>query len=112
MFDESWEIWVVCWHGGFLALLLLLLVLACCDCWPSLHHRRIHLDRAERNSIQALVDSRIQELKTLVKDVIIARLDDGEKVTNVNSLGPQVPFCSPAPAPERARKNSLPLSSP
>ena len=85
MFEEDLEIWL--WagslHGGFILLLLLCLLLHCCSCWPRNHHRRIKLGLAVKRRIQAVMDSRIEVLRTAVKKVIGARLDDG-KLMNLN----------------------------
>ena len=71
-------LWAASLHGGFLLLLLLCLLLHCCSCWPRNHHRTIQLNLAVKNRIQAVVDGRIQAVRSAAKEVIGARLDDGE----------------------------------
>ena len=80
MFDTDLDVlvWAGLFHGGFLILLLLCLLLHCCSCWPRTHHRRVQLARDVRNRIRAVVESRMEDLRAAVKKVVVARLDDGK----------------------------------
>ena len=66
-----------------LFILLLCFVLVYNGCWPSLHHRKIkNLSLGARLRIQEVVEKSWDELLNCAKDLIDARLEDGEKYFN------------------------------
>ena len=70
-----------------LLILLLCFVLVYCDKWPSLHHRRIEkLCLDDRTLIREVVDESWDELLNCAKNLIDARLEDGEKFINFRLL--------------------------
>ena len=72
-----------------LLILLLCFVLVYCDKWPSLHHRRINFKKLspdDRTLIKEVVDESWDELLNCAKDLIDARLEDGEKFINFRLL--------------------------
>ena len=79
MFKEDLEmlVWASSFHGGFLILLFLCLLLYSCSCWPRNHHKSVQLAAVVKSRIQAVMESRIEGLRAAVKKVILARLNDG-----------------------------------
>ena len=62
-----------------LLILLVCLVLVKCGRWPSWHHRRIeNLSLGARMDIKRVVEENWEELLKCTKDLIDARLEDGE----------------------------------
>ena len=63
-----------------LLILILCFVLAYCDKWPSLHHKRVEkLSPDDRTKIREVVEENWDELLKCSKNLIDARLEDGEK---------------------------------
>ena len=65
-----------------LLILLLCFVLAYCDKWPSLHHRRVNFKKLsldDRTLIKEVVDESWEELINCAKNLIDAQLEDGKK---------------------------------
>ena len=63
-----------------LLILLVCFFLVYCGRWPSLHHRRIEsLSLGARIRIKQVVDESWDELLNGAKDLIDARLEDGEE---------------------------------
>ena len=80
MFEEDLDVMILACslHGGFLLILFLCLILQCTSCWPRYHHKTFKLGPERKSKIRAIVDACKEELKTAVKKVIVARLDDGK----------------------------------
>ena len=70
-----------------LLILLLCFVLVYFDKWPSLHHRRIEkLSPDDWTLIKEVVDESWDELLNCAKNLIDARLEDGQKFINFRLL--------------------------
>ena len=75
-----WRLWAVTSLSVHLAILLVCFVLAYCGCWPSFHNRRIkNLSLGTRNRIKQVVDENWEGMLKCAKDLIDARLDDGQE---------------------------------
>ena len=62
-----------------LVFLVILFVLVYCDGWPTLHHRRVeNLSLEARTRIREVVEENWDTLIDCTKDLIDARLEDGE----------------------------------
>ena len=74
-----WRVWALSPLLAHLLILLVCLVLVKCDWWPSWHHRRIeNLSLGARMEIKRVVEENWEELLKCTKDLIDARLEDGE----------------------------------
>ena len=74
-----WRVWALSPLLAHLLILLVCLVLVKCDWWPSWHHRRIeNLSLGARMEIKQVVEENWEELLKCTKDLIDARLEDGE----------------------------------
>ena len=63
---------------SFLVLLVFVLILVSCDCWPEFHHRRVkNVDLAARLKINQVVEQNWKQLLDLAKEVLDCRLADG-----------------------------------
>ena len=93
MLEEDLEVlkWAGCSHGGFLLLLLLCLTLHYCPCWPSLHSKSVTLSVEKKKKIEDIINIWKGDLKTAVKKVIVARLNDGKPITDKLSLTIAIP---------------------
>ena len=61
-----------------LLILAVCFLLVCCGWWPSYHHRRIeNLSLGARKRITEVVDENWEELLRCAKDLLDARLEDG-----------------------------------
>ena len=72
-----------------LLIILLCFVLVYFDKWPSLHHRRVNFKKLsldDRTLIKEVVDESWDELLNCAKNLIDARLEDGEKFINFRLL--------------------------
>ena len=74
----DWRAWALTSTISFLVLLVFVLILVSCDCWPKFHHRRVkNVDLGARLKINQLVEENWQQLLDLAKEVIDCRLADG-----------------------------------
>ena len=72
--------WALTSPSVHLLILLICLALVCCDLWPSLHHRRIkNLSPGARIRIKQVVEESWEELFNYAKELMDARIEDGEK---------------------------------
>ena len=77
--ELDWRAWVLTSTSVHLLILLVCYVLVKCDCWPTLHHRRIKkLSHEGRTKIKQVVEESWEELLNCAKDLIDAKLEDGE----------------------------------
>ena len=75
----DWRVWALSPLLAHLLILLVCLVLVKCGWWPSFHHRRIeNLSLGARMEIKQVVEEHWEELLKCTKDLIDARLEDGE----------------------------------
>ena len=75
----NWKLWALASPSAYLLFLLVCVVLVYCDLWPSIHHKRIKkLSPGARRKIEQVVEQNWEELLACVKDLIDARLEDGE----------------------------------
>ena len=83
----DWRTWVLTSVSVHLLILLLCFVLAYCDKWPSLHHKRVEkLSPDDRTKIREVVEENWDELLKCSKNLIDARLEDGEKLINCQAF--------------------------
>ena len=75
----NWKLWALASPSVHLLFLLVCVVLVYCDLWPSIHHKKIKkLSPGARRKIEQVVEQNWEELLACVKDLIHARLEDGE----------------------------------
>ena len=75
----DWRVWALSPLVAHLLILLVCLVLVKRGWWPSWHHRRIeNLSLGARMEIKQVVEENWGELLKCTKDLIDARLEDGE----------------------------------
>ena len=75
----NWKLWALASPSVHLLFLLVCVVLVYCDLWPSIHHKKIKkLSPGARRKIEQVVEQNWEELLACVKDLIDARLEDGE----------------------------------
>ena len=78
---------------SFLVILVLVLILVSCDCWPRFHHRRVkNVDLNARRRINQLVEENWKQLLDLAKEVIDSRLADGIQYILVSIYSPLARF--------------------
>ena len=78
--STDWRIWTLASSSVHLVILLVVLLLVSCGWWPSWHHRRVEsLNLETRSEICRVVNENWDQLLKIAKDLVDARLEDGEK---------------------------------
>ena len=89
--STDWRIWTLASSSVHLVILLVVLLLVSCGWWPSWHHRRIEgLNLETRTEIARVVNENWDQLLKIAKDLVDARLEDGENINLYNSKIQQV----------------------
>ena len=89
----NWRVWALTSTSVHLLILLVCFAFVYCDCWPTFHHRRMRSIRlGDRIKIKQVVAENWEELLTCAKDLIDAKLEDGEKlIFSIRKLALKVP---------------------